>query len=130
MSQPQPAEPDTPSTGAPDITATTPDLVLGDQRIYFVWNPPLAIAHLRPDGTLSMPTRLPSIPKGMLIHHADPRDASPCVAWLAWAKGDNDPGPTWTLLSLDPLSIAEPFICSRCGAAGGVRESNWWVALA
>lgn len=100
----------------PDVPnlATEPDLVIDGKRLFFLWNP--------------WSTK-PSIPKGVMIDHRN-RRGEPCIAWLPWTSDDNDPNePCWTLLSLRPLSIAESFVCTRCGLTGGFRYGAWWIAL-
>lgn len=109
--------------------ATPPDLVVDGRRIHFVWNPPSVTSARRADGNLSVVfAGTPSIPKGALIHHQAP-DGTDCVMWVPWAQNPAHPeDERWTLLSLHPLSVREPFMCGRCRTLGGIREGRWWVA--
>lgn len=112
-----------PASGVPNVpnlAATHPDLVIGPVQIYFVWHPR---PKQRTPGTL-----VPSIPKGILVRHHN-RAGGECVAWLSWVPSP-DSEAVWTLLSLNPLSIAESFVCSRCQMPGGIREGQWWWGLA
>lgn len=103
----------------PDFATATPDEVISGHRIFHVWQPP------------ALATHPPSMPKGILIEHAVKAEdgrTHRCVVWVPWISTvPNDE--VWTLLSLHPLSIVEPFLCIRCGLKGGIREGNWWVGL-
>lgn len=116
----------------PNLTTTEPDVVIDGKQIYFVWRPPVVASATRhPDGTLSaVLTGQPTIPRGALIEHRNRRD-EPCIAWLPWIYCDDSPNdPHWTLVSLHPFSVAEPFVCTNCGMWGGIRNGRWWAALA
>jgi hypothetical protein len=107
-----------------------PDLIIGGHPCHFVWSRPNILrAWKNPDGTMSAKidmTTFPTIPRGVIIHHHGD-DGDCCSIWLPWVRDDDLPdAPVWTLLSLHPLSLAEPFVCRRCGMVGTVRDGEWW----
>jgi hypothetical protein len=117
----------------PPAITTNPDLIIDGRRVHFVWNAPTihrAVRTADENGNAQVSAVIsgPSIPKGILIHHVNLKTKEPCVAWLPWARDPDDPEQErWTLISLKPLSVVEPFVCTRCGEVGGVREGQWWV---
>ena len=114
----------------PDLATTEPDAVVDGRRVFFVWaRPTLTPVRTEADGQVTACVDHPSIPYGALIEHPSPNTGGLCLAWLPWV--DTDPDLVhWKLLSLKPLSIAEAFTCSRCGALGGIRDGRWLIGLA
>lgn len=115
----------------PDVphTATAPDIVVDGRRVFFVWTKPTIRPVRRSDGQVINRVSPPVIPYGALVEHRSPVSGRPCISWIPWVDTDPD-APRWTLLSLKPLSIAEPFTCSCCGLVGGIRDGKWLVGLA
>lgn len=107
---------------------TEPDVIVDGHRIYYVWHrPKLTPVRTEADGQITARIESPSLPMGMLIQHGSANRS--CIAWVPWIETDDADLPHWTLLSLVPLSIAEPFTCSNCGLLGGIRNGQWWMGL-
>lgn len=107
-----------------------PDVVIDGHPCHYVWRRPDVIrAKKNRDGTITASidrASVPSVPRGVLVHHYDGRGGD-CVMWLPWTGDPDIPdAPSWTLMSLHPLTLAEPFACQRCGVAGAIREGRWW----
>lgn len=60
-----------------------------------------------------------AIPWGLVLRHGVHRIVVP------WAERPGVEVPTWTLLSLDPVSLLEPVMCPLCGVCGRVRDGAW-----
>jgi hypothetical protein len=64
-------------------------------------------------------------PRGFVLDHPTP-DGSRCGGTVVWDRDGMGDGPTWRLVTLDPLEV-EPSIRCHCGYHGHVREGRWSV---
>lgn len=113
----------------PNLETTEPDAIVDGRRVFYIWNHlTVNTPRRQDDGQLTADISMPAIPYGVLVEHVSTRTDRPCIAWIPWVDS-NDGSPYWTLRSLKPLSIAEPFVCSCCGALGGIRDGRWFIGL-
>jgi hypothetical protein len=61
-------------------------------------------------------------PAGINEAHRRPDNGEVCLGWVPW--GDR-PGPTWRLVSLDPLHLEPSLLCRVCGSHGFIRGGKW-----
>lgn len=114
----------------PDLSVAEPDAIVDGRRVYFVWHKPTITARPDPFAPITLePPDAPTIPFGAMVEHRSRRTDRPCIAWIPWVDTGDPNLPRWTLLSLRPLSIAEPFCCTCCGGVGGIRDGRWWLGL-
>ncbi len=73
------------------------------------------------------------IPTGLVLVHRNARNPFlSCRAYFSWAKDPSsadwrlsNPTHLWTLVSLRPLTLAEPIVCILCGEVGRIEDDKW-----
>lgn len=65
-------------------------------------------------------------PRGFVLDHPTP-EGKRCGGTVVWDRAGMADGPTWTLVSLDPLEVT-PSVRCHCGYHGFVRAGRWEAA--
>lgn len=64
--------------------------------------------------------------QGILESHPRPDTGERCFGAVFWDRsGATQPGPTWRLISREPLTLEPSILCRLCGNHGFIREGKW-----